>query len=407
MQGPRIWFDRPGVHWGRALLVAALATCGVALWLAASRGLWGTPEVALDAPATPASVPSSTRVAAPSQAVRPADAAPPSAPAPVRAEAGNGDVSELRVCGLGSVSAGPQGGDAAARRLRAQRARPVLARWLEALQASPEPRGRAAALVLAPMLGEPRPLPVSVWAAQRERLAELAGGGPRDAGVLALALQACAIGAAPAEGSACARLTAEDAIAADPAHGEPWWLLAERERSAADPQLAEEAIRRALGLPFGRVAEQSLYGAVQAAQPADAGVIERLEMYELLAALRGAWSDAAVQATTSWCAAAALAAQPARRDACQQLAEHLVLRGVTLAQVGAGRSLGERLGWFPERMAAAGRDLDAAARLEASFRGDDAHDCPALQRQLDHQLLLASQGEAAAVRRSAAAPPRP
>ncbi|NWG73497.1 MAG: hypothetical protein HXY24_02635 [Rubrivivax sp.] len=73
----------------------------------------------------------------------------------------------------------------------------------------------------------------------------------------------------------------------------------------------------------------------------------------------------------------------------------------------AGRGLGERLGWFPERMAAAARDLDAAARLEAGFRGDEAWDCPALQRRLDHQHAVLAQGEVAALRRLAPAIARP
>ena len=84
-----------------------------------------------------------------------------------------------------------------------------------------------------------------------------------------------------------------------------------------------------------------------------------------------------------------------------------MLRGTTLQQVAAGRALGQRLGWFPERMAVAGRDLDAARRLFASFTGEQAYDCPALQRQLDYQAAVAAQGEVAAVRRFAATLPRP
>ena len=106
-----------------------------------------------------------------------------------------------------------------------------------------------------------------------------------------MAMQACATGSPPAEGSACQRLAAEDWIAADPAHAEPWLRLAEQEQEHTDAELADEAFRRALALPFGRLAEQSLLGAVQAAQPADAGVLEKLQMGEALAALRGGWRE--------------------------------------------------------------------------------------------------------------------
>ncbi|HNW63831.1 MAG TPA: hypothetical protein PKJ32_12560, partial [Piscinibacter sp.] len=88
-------------------------------------------------------------------------------------------------------------------------------------------------------------------------------------------------------------------------------------------------------------------------------------------------------------------------------AEHLVLRGATLQDVASGRAVGRRLGWYPERMAAAARDLEAAARLSAGFSGEEGHDCPAAQRQIDYYAAVAAQGELAAVRRFAASLPRP
>ena len=78
-----------------------------------------------------------------------------------------------------------------------------------------------------------------------------------------------------------------------------------------------------------------------------------------------------------------------------------------LQDVASGRALGRRLGWYPERMAAAAKDLESAARLAAAFSGDEAHDCPAAQRQIDYYAALATQGELAAVRRFAASLPRP
>ena len=417
----RIWFDRPGVRWGRALVIAAVVTAGVALWIADSRGLWN------EGPAIEADIVLETAPAA-------SMAAPRSAPTAVSAAAEQASArspietlrtaTDVRVCGLGSVPVGSDGPDLAARRLRAERTRPVMARWLEALQASAEPRGKAAALVLTPVLAAPpvatartacgadtdcAPAPslagVVAWASQRERLAELAASG-RDPGVLAMAMQACATGSPPAEGSACQRLAAEDWIAADPAHAEPWLRLAEQEQEHTDVELADEAFRRALALPFGRLAEQSLLGAVQAAQPADAGVLEKLQMGEALAALRGGWREPGGSAVSAYCTAQQLKLA-GRRELCQQLAEHLVLRGATLQDVASGRAVGRRLGWYPERMAAAARDLEAAARLSAGFSGEEAHDCPAAQRQIDYYAAVAAQGELAAVRRFAASLPKP
>jgi hypothetical protein len=417
----RIWFDRPGVHWGRAIVIATVATVGVALWIGDERGLWdeaptAASEVAsVAAPASSAAPRRAPPVAAPAVVVQASTRAPSEAP-PV--------ATEVRVCGLGGVAVGPDGPDVAARRLRAERTRPVMARWIEALQASAEPRAKAAALVLAPVLAAP---PVAVartacgadaecapptslagvvaWASQRERLAEMALAS-RDAGVLGIAMQACATGTPPAEGSACLRLEPEDGIAADPAHAEPWLRLADKQQERADAELADEAFRRALSLPFGRLAEQSLLGAVQATQPADAGVQEKLQMGEALAALRSGWREPGGSAASASCSPAQLKL-PGRRELCLQLAEHLVLRGATLQDVASGRALGRRLGWYPERMAAAAKDLEAAARLAAAFSGDEAHDCPAAQRQIDYYAAVAAQGELAAVRRFAASLPKP
>jgi hypothetical protein len=418
MRPVRIWFDRPGVRWSRALLLAALGTAVVATWLLSGNdeaSIAESPSRAqLDAPAP--GLPASAPARPVATAAVPAGASRPSLDSATAAAV------EVRVCGLGSVPAGSGGPDLSARRLRAERTRPVMQRWLEALQAAPEPRGKAVALVLAPVLAAPptaavRPgcadesdcatlstaVATSAWVSQRERVAELAEVG-RDPGLLAFALQACGTGSKPAEASVCARLAAEDGVAANPAHAEPWLQLAAAEQSRGDNESAEDALRRALAVPFGRAAEQAMFSAVQAAQPADAGVLERLQMGEALQALRASWRDAGGVAVGAWCNPSALAAT-GRRELCQQLAEHLVLRGVTLQDVAAGRMLGKRLGWFPERMAAAARDLEAGVRLSDSFRGADAHDCPAVQRQLDYFGAVAAQGEIAAVRRFAAARP--
>lgn len=420
MRLTRIWFDRPGVRWWRAIAIAAVATAGVALWIADERGLWDdAPAIVADSPlptAPAASAPMRSLPAVAAIAPEPASR-PPSAEALTVA-------TEVRVCGLGSVPVGADGPDLAARRLRAQRTRPVMVRWLEALQASAEPRGKAAAMVLAPVLAAPPAAPprtacgadadcapvasvtgVLAWAAQRERLAELAAAS-RDPGVLGMAMQACATGSPPVEGSPCQRLAAEDWVAASPAQAEPWFRLAEQEQERTDPELADEAFRRALALPFGRLAEQSLLGAVQATQPADAGVQEKLQMGEALAALRSGWREPGGSAVSAYCTAPQLKL-PGRRELCQQLAEHLVLRGATLQDVASGRAVGRRLGWYPERMAAAARDLEAAARLSAAFSGEEAHDCPAAQRQIDFYAAVAAQGELAAVRRFAAGLPKP
>ncbi|WP_341889973.1 hypothetical protein [Variovorax sp. YR752] len=411
----RIWFDRPGVRWPRALLLAALGTAVVAWWLGSGVDdvrdrqpqvqASGDPAAAV-APASAAAARRVDTAALPATASQPAND-PAAAPG-----------AEVRVCGLGSVAAGSGGADLAARRLRAERTRPVMQRWLEALQAGPEPRGKAVAQVLAPVLAAPPVAPVrpacaddadcptlstaaatSAWVSQRERVAELAEVS-RDPGLLAFALQACGTGSKPDEAGACARLAAEDAVAADPAHAEPWLQLAAAELARGEDESATDAMRHALAVPFGRVAEQALFAAVQSAQPADAGVQERLQMGEALQALRAGWREAGGAAASAWCGPSALAVA-GRRELCQQLAEHLVLRGATLQDVSSGRAIGKRLGWFPERMAAAARDLDAAARLADSFRGAEAHDCPAAQRQLDYFAAVAAQGEVAAVRRFA------
>lgn len=419
MRPVRIWFDRPGVRWARALLLAAVGTAGVVAWLASTRDDPEPPAAPALAAAEP--LPGARMASAPTTGQMAALPMPASASQP---DAGDtaGAQGEVRVCGLGSIAVGSGGPDLAARRLRAERTRPVMQRWLEAMQAAPEPRGKAVALVLAPVLAAPPTAPVrpvcaddadcatlstaaatSAWVSQRERVAEIAEVS-RDPGLLSLALQACATGSKPAEASACARLAAEDGVAANPGHAESWLLLASAEQARGEAEAAEDALRRALAVPFGRQAEQALFSAVQAAQPADAGVQERLQMGEALQALRASWREPGSVAVATWCSASELAAA-GRRELCQQLAEHLVLRAATLQDVVSGRTVGKRLGWFPERMAAAARDLDAANRLADGFRGADAHDCPVAQRQLDYLAAVATQGEIAAVRRFASQRP--
>jgi len=419
MRMSRIWFDRPGVRWARVLVIVVAATAGVALWLANERDLWGDapPATVAIVPAMPASAALARRAPIPDEPAQ-------RGPAAGEAAATKSPSSEVRVCGLGSVPVGRDGPDAAAHRLRHERTKPVMARWLEALHNGAEPRGKAVAPLLAALLatpilpaaqtacrGEPdcpnlqAGIGAAAWVAQRERLAELAIGG-RDAGVLGIAIQACATGAAPAETSACARLAPEDWTAVDTVHAEPWLMLADQALSRGENDLADEAFRRALSLPFGRVAEQSLFAAVLAAQPPDAGLQERLQMGDVLNLLRSGWHEVGASTVMSQCSAAAMKT-PARRELCQQLAEHLVLRGATLQDVASGRALGQRLGWFPERMAAAGKDLDAAQRILAGFSGAEAYDCAAAQRQVDYLAALAAQGELAAVRKLATSLPRP
>lgn len=371
----RIWFDRPGVRWGRVVVVVLLGALGALAWLAQQRELWlGLPGGVVLAPG----------------AVPPA---PPLRPAPAVATAVDEAPPDLAAAPGPDVDSGTDEAavdcDAADAAVRAA----PDPRWLALMRGSGDERVRAAGWLIGLSLAEPG----AAAPAWRDQLATLAAGS-RDPAVIAFALQACR-GAASAM---CQVVTPEAWARFEPENALPWLALADA--AAGDPSAVTEALQRAAQAQRLDDHGAALHALALGAQPAGASELDRARMGGAIDALLAGWP--APEVANRHCHAVALR-DAARRPVCETLAGLFVERARTLAELRQGRALAIALGWDAERVAALREEIDALATLSRELREPQAADRCAVPAGLDRfRAEVGRVGELAALRQARPAAPR-
>ncbi|MGN6526652.1 MAG: hypothetical protein ACTHL8_09705 [Burkholderiaceae bacterium] len=327
----------------------------------------------------------------PDAPVAPAVAAPVAPP--VRTE------GEVDLCGVGLVRTSADDPDGSGHISPAQRA--DAARRLDAaLAAAPDPRARAAGLLLRlDTLRDPMPDEASDDAAgaAAATLAELAGAAAAsdDPAVVAAALAAClrAPGAPPA---ACGALDANRWASLEPANAAPWLRLAQAARDAGDDAALAAAVYQAsVARRLDWHAEALALAALQAI-PADASPLARTLDAHAIARAREGWAAPAYGGLAAFCAPGT----DANRDQVCAAAATLLLRpAASMAELRLGARLGRSLGWPAARLEDLRLQREALARADADTPPDPrAWDCASADRLQRQAALRERLGDGAARR---------
>ena len=383
MPGPRIWFDPPLFRWRRVLATAIVAVVVVLGWLAHERGLWREtvlpPLAAASAAAPVVAAVSAAPVERAVTSTRPLARVVAVAQAPAASAPRTPGPGEVEVCGGGIVKA--EAGTGAFELALKARSPAVRAAWEAALLASADVRARAAGIRIAGGTDV------------HDRLARLAADS-RDPLVYALAMGSCQpMGRAPNPG-ACQLLSPEQWVTIDPDNASPWLQLADAAITRrTDPS---EAFHRAAQAKVLRSYWGALHGPVLSAQPPGTSALDRLAM---VADATNVSPAAAPLAPAAAFCAAALLRDVNRRQTCESLATLLVEHGDNLVDLTVGRTLGERVGWPAERLAALRDERDALMALQRErVDADQGYGCSALDKQTAYFAEVGRRGELGALR---------
>lgn len=377
----------PARRWWQACALLALAGA------ATLAGWW-----LLRGPATPAverrpPSPAAASAAAPGP-VAAADRTPTrssaQAPAAVRPPRARGTLApgEVEVCGWGVVRLPADDPNPLQRVPPA--ARLTALDQLEArLAAHASPAVRAAGLLIG---ARARP---SGGRARIEQLARLAAGG-HDAQAYALALRGCQALADPAAGS-CGLLSRSQAARLAPDNLQVWLALA-AEAAAQDDGAAEDlAMQRAARAPRSDAGAGRLAALVQHGLGPQTPALQRTLALSLARGLQDGWTLTQTNHAERWCSEDALA-DGGRRSVCQAVAETLVARSSSAAEVAAGLLLGRRLGWADERLRALDQEQRAFAQAGESAASGLDFSCDRLQHWQDWVHAVDAGGELQALR---------
>jgi hypothetical protein len=272
-------------------------------------------------------------------------------------------------------------------------------RILAAMEAAPDERSRAAALLLRSWgrldvefsLSQPQQPQADPSRWQRE-LAVMARS-TSDAAVLHWALATCGPQPSLAE---CQALSPKDLVRLAPEDGSHWLALAADSR--ASPQERDAAFRRATtAASFGDM--PSLAPAVDKAFPADLPAYLRIEMLVQTIGVEAAFPGNAVFGLASWCR------QPAtheRRAQCAALADALADRGQSLKALGMAKSLGKKNGWSDAKVSAVAAEeaalMNTLLNAVHSLDPTDSYTCKSVETLQRWLHSRASLGERAALK---------
>jgi hypothetical protein len=340
-------------------------------------------------------------------AATPVPAAPPAAPRrPVAAEPDDG----TEVCGWGRVQL-PADDPFPLQRLPAASRRAALDQAQARMAADADVRVRAAGLLLGAR---------SATTGARERtdqLARVAAASP-DATAYALALQACRALADPAAG-ACGLLGPAQAAQLEPGNAWPWLALAAEAAARQDSDGEHDAMRRAAQATHATAHTPLLPLLVAQALPPPDSPLQRtlalgvaLGLQEVSRVLP---PPGGVAQARTYClagpasavglppVAAGMPDEEARATPCRGLAQLLLQRGRSVAELGAGLDIARR--WSPTLAGLAAWQQEHDALIDTAPPLPDGIDlgCAAQQRQLDWLHRVAALGERAALREQLAA----
>ena len=403
----------------RARFAALIAALGGAAWLALRPP--APPPTEAAAPADARAVPAP---AEPMAEERPAVtfAAPPVTAAASAPLPGPG---EAEICGLGVVKVDERDPNGLKQVPRASRDA-AYARLQSVMQASPDERVRAAALLLetrwlaaqaAQTLAASTPdCAASDAACRREarRAARAAGAlaaapatdalaqraaGSSDPEVYAFAVEACArdetlLHAAPW----CQQISVEQWARLEPDNAVPWLEAAAAARRRGDAAAESEAIYRA-SLASRSDAHRAASARMAAEMmPSDAPEAGRGAVIVELAAAPAPIGWRGLDAANRHCTADALR-DANRQQSCDALANALAARGSTLREAAVTRRLGERLGWPGERLQGLRDEQRALSAATSRYFSEFGRlSCAGMERRMAWLAMVAAQGEIGAAR---------
>ncbi|MBX3621874.1 MAG: hypothetical protein KF891_18030 [Rhizobacter sp.] len=371
---------------GALLIVLVLA---VVVWLAQQAGDEPPPPVPPPAAVAALSTPSlgdmlaeaDSRFGAPALPLAP----PAAASEPMAAD-------ETEVCGLGRVKADPEHRprDMAPITRAVGQARE---RVLPLLLAGDD-TARAAGLLLQ-ALGEPEAgdgLPAADASQARDALAQMAVA-TRSPGVYAWAMRACQ----RERGSgACALLSADQWARLEPGNAIAWLNVAADAQARGDSAGVAEAMYRVSHASRSDARWGALVGVVLARVPADTGLLAKAGLAMDVAAV-DTRAEIPLVAASQYCSVPAVR-DANRQQVCAAVAEVLATRGSTLVEASLGATLGQRVGWPAERVAAAADERDAMAQLSRLPQPPGVWSCAGLVKVLSQLTEVGQHGELAALR---------
>lgn len=329
-------------------------------------------------------------------------------------------LGETDVCGLGRVKADDTGQpkDMAPIRRVAQRVRE---RLLPTLANSPDEVTRAAGLLLlsagSPQLADEAcdtaacaqrttyvNNPVGRLRADlvaRDALASMALT-TRSAKVYALAMRACQ---SHRKEGVCLQLSPEQWARLDPDNAVPWLHVAADAGDRREAPTAAEAFFRVSRATRSDAHWGALTGLVIAKLPPDLPILDKVALAGEVLAIEAAASVPFVPAS-QYCSVADVR-DANRQQVCAAMAEVLVNKGSSLLDVALGASIGQRVGWPAERLAAVHDERDAITQLNEQAHSAHRWSCPVLVRTLNQLTEIGQHGELAAMRRALKQSPEP
>lgn len=327
---------------------------------------------------------------------------------------------ETEICGLGRVKADDAGQpkDMAPIRLVAERARE---RLLPALANSTDEAARAAGLLLQ-SAGRARPADEacdSADCAQRNapvnnpgtslRTDLLARGALASMALNTRSPQVYAFAMAACQGQrregVCLQLSPEQWARLDPDNAVPWLHVAADARERRDASATAEALFRVSRAARADAHWGGLTGLVLARLPAELPPLDKVALASEVLAIESALSPPFVP-VSQYCAAAEVR-DANRQQTCADVAEVLVNKGSSLVDVALGASIGQRVGWPAERVAALQDERDAIAQLAEQAVPAHPWSCAALARTLNHLAAVGQHGELVTMRRALRQSPEP
>ncbi len=327
---------------------------------------------------------------------------------------------ETHICGLGRVKANGAGQpkDMAPIRLAAQRARE---RLLPTLANSSDEVTRAAGLLLL-NAGSPQPADEACDTAAcaqrttyvtnpgerlradlvaRDALASMALT-TRSAQVYALAMRACQ---SHRKEGVCLQLSPEQWARLDPDNAVPWLYVAADAGDRREAPTAAEAFFRVSRAARSDAHWGALTGLVLARLPSDLPILDKVALAGEVLAIEAAAPVPFVPAS-QYCSVADVR-DANRQQVCAAMAEVLVNKGSSLLDVALGASIGKRVGWPAERLAAVHDERDAITQLHEQAQSAHSWSCPVLVRTLNQLTEIGQRGELGAMRRALKQSPEP
>jgi hypothetical protein len=295
--------------------------------------------------------------------------------------------NEAEICGVGRVKADDSGAPLKLDAIQ-QAAQQARERLLPVLANDADETARALGLFLQ-STGSPKVADAAVpaSASARDSLARMAVA-TRSPQTYALALRACQ---GQRGAGTCQMLSAEQWVQLDPGNAMLWLQVATDAQVRGDAAAVAEALYRASNATSADLYLGSIASMALAKLPTDVRLPERGALAAELLAIQANGVTPHLVAS-QYCSVTAVH-DSNRQQVCASLAEVLARKGGTLTDAGLSATIGQRVGWPAERVAAARDEVSAMAQLQKQSvpAPNTAWSCASLV-QMTNQIAQVGQG---------------